>query len=29
MGQVMPAFKGRAEGGQISAMVKEEMAGKG
>ena len=28
MGQVMPSFKGRAEGGQISAIVKEEMAGK-
>ncbi len=29
MGKVMPAFKGRADGGQISAIVKEEMASAG
>ena len=26
MGKVMPQFKGRAEGGQISAIVKEELS---
>ena len=29
MGKVMPAFKGRAEGGQISAIVREELAVRG
>ncbi len=29
MGKVMPAFKGRAEGGEISAIVREELAAKG
>lgn len=29
MGKVMPAFKGRAEGGQISAIAREELAARG
>jgi len=29
MGKVMPAFKGRAEGGEISAIVREELAATG
>lgn len=29
MGKVMPAFKGRAEGGTINAIVREELAAKG
>ncbi len=29
MGKVMPAFKGRAEGGEISAIAREELAAKG
>lgn len=29
MGKVMPAFKGRAEGGQISAIAREELAVRG
>jgi len=29
MGKVMPQFKGRAEGGTISAIAKEELAAKG
>ncbi|MEO7963831.1 MAG: GatB/YqeY domain-containing protein [Gemmatimonadaceae bacterium] len=29
MGKVMPAFKGRAEGGTITAIVREELAAKG
>lgn len=29
MGSVMPAFKGRAEGNEISAIVREELARKG
>lgn len=29
MGKVMPAFKGRAEGGEISAIVREELAARG
>lgn len=28
MGKVMPQFKGRAEGGTINAIVREELAGK-
>ena len=28
MGKVMPLFKGRAEGGTINAIVREELAGK-
>jgi uncharacterized protein YqeY len=28
MGKVMPQFKGKAEGGTISAIVREELAGK-
>ena len=28
MGKVMPQFKGRAEGGQINAIVREELGGK-
>lgn len=28
MGKVMPAFKGRAEGGEISAIAREELASK-
>jgi uncharacterized protein YqeY len=29
MGRVMPAFKGRADGGDISAIVREELAAQG
>jgi len=29
MGKVMPAFKGRAEGGTISAIAREELAARG
>jgi uncharacterized protein len=29
MGKVMPAFKGRAEGGTINAIAREELAAKG
>jgi uncharacterized protein YqeY len=29
MGKVMPQFKGRAEGGTISAIAREELAGRG
>jgi uncharacterized protein YqeY len=29
MGQVMPQFKGRAEGGTINAIAREELAGRG
>jgi uncharacterized protein YqeY len=29
MGRVMPAFKGRAEGGEISAIAREELAARG
>jgi uncharacterized protein len=29
MGKVMPAFKGRVDGGEISAIVREELAAKG
>lgn len=29
MGQVMPALKGRAEGGEISAIAREELAARG
>ena len=28
MGKVMPQFKGKAEGGAINAIVREELAGK-
>ncbi len=28
MGKVMPQFKGRAEGGTINAIVREELTGK-